>query len=166
MDIFLTILGFILTILGVIGAILPIIPGPITGWAGLLLLYLTKPIEQDWYFLGITLFVAIAILILDYIIPAMGTKKFGGTKYGVYGSTIGLIIGIFSPIPFGIIIGPFAGAFIGEMIYDNKDTNRALKASIGAFIGFLTSSFMKLAIGVVYLIMFVIKAWEYKHVLF
>jgi len=165
MDIVLTVTGFILTILGILGAFLPVIPGPITGWAGLLLLYLTKPITQNWYFLGITLFVALAILILDYIIPAVGTKKFGGSKHGVYGTTIGLIIGLFFP-PLGLIIGPFAGAFVGELIYDSKDTNRALKASIGAFLGFVTSTMMKFTIGIIFFVLFLIKVWDYKEVLF
>ena len=165
MDIVLTVTGFILTILGILGAFLPVIPGPITGWAGLLLLYLTKPITQNWYFLGITLFIALAILILDYIIPAVGTKKFGGSKHGVYGTTIGLIIGLFFP-PLGLIIGPFAGAFVGELIYDSKDTNRALKASIGAFLGFVTSTMMKFTIGIIFFVLFLIKVWDYKDVLF
>ena len=165
MDIVLAVTGFILTILGILGAFLPVIPGPITGWAGLLLLYLTKPITQNWYFLGITLFVALAILILDYIIPAVGTKKFGGSKHGVYGTTIGLIIGLFFP-PLGLIIGPFAGAFVGELIYDSKDTNRALKASIGAFLGFVTSTMMKFTIGIIFFVLFLIKVWDYKEVLF
>ena len=165
MDIVLTVAGFILTILGILGAFLPVIPGPITGWAGLLLLYLTKPVTQNWYFLGITFFIAVAILILDYIIPAVGTKKFGGSKHGVYGTTIGLIIGLFFP-PLGLIIGPFAGAFIGELIYNSKDTNRALKASIGAFLGFVTSTMMKFTIGIIFFVLFLIKVWDYKDVLF
>ena len=116
MEIFLTILGFVFACLGVVGSFLPVLPGPITAWVGLLLLHLTKAVPQDWSYLGITLFIAIAIFILDYFIPAYGTKKFGGTKYGAYGTTIGLLIGLLSPIPFGIIIGAFSGAFVGELL--------------------------------------------------
>ena len=136
MDIFLVILGFIFACLGIIGSFLPVLPGPITSWVGLLLLHLTKAVPQNWTFLGITLAIAVIIFFLDYFIPAMGTKRFGGTKYGVYGTTIGLIIGLLSPIPFGILIGAFVGALVGELIYDSKDTNRAIKASFGAFLGF------------------------------
>lgn len=162
MDIFFLILGFILTILGIIGSFLPILPGPITGWFGLLLLYSTKVIPKDWTFLGITLAIAILIWVMDYLIPAIGTKRFGGSKYGVYGTTIGLIIGLLSPIPFGILIGAFFGALIGELLYDSKDTNRAIKASFGAFIGFLASATIKFSIATVYVILFLIKFWEYK----
>ena len=163
MDIFLAVLGFCFVCLGIIGAFLPVLPGPITSWIGLLLLHLTKVIPQDWWFLGITLAIAIIIFILDYFIPAMGAKRFGGTKYGVYGTTIGLIIGLLSPIPFGIIIGAFLGALIGELIYDSKDTNRALKASFGALLGFITSATIKFSIAVVYFVLFFTTLWEYRN---
>ncbi|CAM1369157.1 conserved membrane protein of unknown function [Tenacibaculum soleae] len=163
MDVFLILVGFCFVCLGIIGAFLPVLPGPITSWIGLLLLHLTKVIPQDWWFLGITLAIAIIIFILDYFIPAMGAKRFGGTKYGVYGTTIGLIIGLLSPIPFGIIIGAFLGALIGELIYDSKDTSRALKASFGALLGFITSATIKFSIAVVYFVLFFTTLWEYRN---
>lgn len=129
-------------------------PGPILGWFGLLFLHLTSVIEQDWLFLGVTLVVAIAITILDYIIPAMGTKKYGGTKYGVWGSMIGLIFGL-GLGPIGIIIGPFIGALVGELIKDSKDSNKALRAAYGSFIGFLLSTGLKFAISLTFFILFV-----------
>ena len=162
MDIFLLLLGFVLVCLGIIGSFLPVLPGPLTSWVGLLLLYSTKIIPMDWTFLGITLALAVLIWILDYFIPAMGTKRFGGTKYGVYGTTIGLIVGLLSPIPFGMLLGAFFGAFIGEMIFDSKDTNRALKASFGAFLGFLASATIKFSIAAVYFVLFIIQFWEFK----
>lgn len=162
MDTFFLIFGFILTLLGIVGSFLPILPGPITGWFGLLLLYSTKIIPSDWTFLGITLAIAILIWVMDYLIPAMGTKRFGGSKYGVYGTTVGLIIGLLSPIPFGILIGAFFGALIGELLYDSKDTNRAIKASFGAFLGFLASATIKFSVATVYVILFVVKFWDYK----
>ena len=162
MDIFLVILGFVFACLGIVGSFLPVLPGPITSWVGLLLLHLTSVIPQNWTFLGITLAIAVFIFILDYFIPAMGTKRFGGSKYGVYGTTIGLIVGLFTPIPFGILIGAFVGALVGELIYDSKDTNRAIKASFGAFLGFLASATIKFSIATVYLVLFIVKFFEYS----
>ena len=162
MDIFLVLLGFVLVILGIIGSFLPILPGPLTSWFGLLVLHCTTVIPMNWIFLSITLAIAILIWILDYFIPAMGTKRFGGSKYGIYGTTIGLIVGLLSPIPFGILIGAFFGALIGELLHDSKDTNRAIKASFGAFLGFLTSATIKFSVSVVYVVLFVIKFWEVK----
>jgi len=165
MDIFLLIIGFLIALLGIIGSFLPVLPGPLTSWVGLLLLYLTIAIPMNWTFLGITLVIAVVIWIIDYFIPAMGTKKFGGTRYGVIGTMIGLVVGLLSPIPFGIIIGPFAGAFIGEIIHE-KNSKKALKAAFGSFLGFLTSSFLKFIAAVIFTGLYVTKFWEYKDAFF
>ena len=100
---------------GLVGSILPVIPGTPLSWLGLIALYLAPSLPFNWTFIIITGVVAIAIYIMDYIIPAIGTKRFGGSKAGAWGTTIGLIVGIFAPIPFGILIGPFAGALVGEL---------------------------------------------------
>ncbi len=165
MDIFLVIIGFCLMCLGLIGSFLPVLPGPLTGWLGLLVLHLTKAIELTWTFLGVTLGVAILFWILDYIIPAMGTKKFGGSKLGVLGTTIGLIIGLILPIPGGFILGAFFGALIGEIIHDSKDTSRAVKAAFGSFLGFLLSATMKFMVSLVFLVLFVYEVIDHWEVL-
>ena len=93
-DITFELLGFIFILLGIVGSFLPILPGPITGWVGLLLLHQSSKITPDTSFLVTTFIIALAVFLLDYIIPALGTKKFGGSKYGVIGSTLGLLIGL------------------------------------------------------------------------
>ena len=160
MDFLLLIIGFLCMVVGILGSVLPILPGPIMSWIGLFLLYFTKTVPQNNWILGITFIATIAITILDYTIPAKGAKRFGGSRYGVWGTNIGLIIGLFFP-PIGFIIGLFVGAFVGEICFNPNDQNRALKAAFGAFLGFLTSSFIKLALGVAYLILFVIVACQY-----
>ena len=165
MDIFLTILAAFFIILGIIGSFLPVLPGPLTSWVGLLILHLTDVIPMNWTFLIITLIVAITIWILDYIIPAMGTKRFGGSKAGMIGTSLGLIIGLLSPIPGGIIIGPFVGALIGELI-NKSEFNKALKAAFGSFLGFLASTFIKFLVALVFLGLFIVKIVEYQDVLF
>ena len=162
MDIFLLTIGFLFVMLGLIGSFLPVLPGPLTSWLGLLILYFTSIVPMNYTFLGITLAIAILIWILDYIIPAIGTKRFGGSTYGVYGTTIGLLIGLLSPIPFGILIGAFLGAFIGEMLHDKKNTKRAFKASIGSLLGLITSATIKFTVALVYAVLFFVKVWEYK----
>ena len=166
MDIFLLVLGFLLIILGILGSFLPVLPGPITSWIGLLVLHLSKSVPMNWTFLGITFAIAFIIWLIDYIIPALGTKKFGGTRYGVIGTTVGLILGLLFFPPFGIIIGPFIGAFIGEMIKDSKDSGRALKAAFGSFIGFLTSTFLKFIAAIIYAGLFFSIFWENKTAFF
>lgn len=166
MEYFLLITGFICMLIGIAGSLLPVLPGPPISWLGLLLLYLTKGIPFSYWILGITLFIAIVVGILDYIIPAKGTKKFGGSQYGVWGTNIGLVIGLIAPIPFGFIIGPFVGALVGELIYDNKDHQRAVKAATGSFIGFLASTFIKFVVCMVYFGLFLAKVWDYRHIWF
>ena len=166
MDLLLLIIGFVLMVLGVFGSFLPVLPGPSLSWIGLVLLYFTNAVPVNYWILAITFLITVLISVLDYVIPAKGTKKFGGSSYGIWGTNIGLIVGIFAPIPFGFIIGPFVGAFIGELIYDYKDHGRAFKAATGSFIGFLASSFMKFVICMMYLGLFVWIVWDNKSGLF
>ncbi|WP_299102230.1 DUF456 domain-containing protein [uncultured Winogradskyella sp.] len=161
MEIFLVLAALLLIILGIVGSFLPILPGPLTSWAGLLVLDFTDGVEMSQTFLIATLVFAIFIYILDYIIPAIGTKRFGGSKAGMIGTTLGLIIGILSPIPFGIIIGPFIGALIGEMIHRN-DIDKALKAAFGSFLGFIASTFMKFVVAIIYLGFFIVKLSQHN----
>ena len=149
-------------ILGLIGAFIPVLPGPLTSWGGLLILSFTGAIDITTSFLGITFGVALLVWVLDYFIPALGTKKFGGTKYGMWGSTIGLLLGLFFFPPIGIIVGPFIGALVGELMHDSKNTNKAFKAAVGSFIGFLFSTGLKFAVSIVYLILFLQYFWEQK----
>lgn len=165
MDILLTILGLFFISLGILGALLPVLPGPPISWIGLLCLYSTKAVPNDSQFLWITLAIALLVTVLDYIIPIFGTKKFGGTKKGVWGSTIGLLVGIFFG-PIGIILGPFIGAFLGELIDDSTDTKKALKAATGSFIGFLFSTGLKLVVGGFYFYYFIETFWNYKSEIF
>lgn len=161
------ILGFLLMLTGILGSFLPVLPGPPVSWVGLLMLSLTKAIPSDWWFLGITLAVAVLVFLLDYIIPVMGTKRYGGSRAGMIGTTIGLLVAIVFPVLgiFGIIIWPFLGALVGE-IANNADQKSALKAAFGSFLGFLTGTFLKFLVAVVYLGLFINKAWEYREGLF
>jgi uncharacterized protein len=164
MDFFLIILGVFFIILGIAGCILPVIPGPPIAYLALLMLQLSSKPPFSIEFMLIFAFLTIAVTILDYIVPVWGTKKFGGSKYGVWGSTIGLIIGLFFG-PLGIIIGPFIGAFIGELIAE-KQAGEALRAALGAFIGFVAGTLMKLAVSIAMAVPFFRESWQYFRNLF
>ena len=81
------------------------------------------------------------------------------------GTTIGLIVGIFTPIPFAILIGPFVGAFIGEIV-NKSDSKTALRAAYGSFIGFLASTFMEFMVALIFFILFIYKGWSYRDFIF
>lgn len=165
MDIILLTIATLFIILGIIGSFLPVLPGPITSWLGLLILHLTDAIPINKSFLIITFAIAIFVWVLDYIIPAIGTKRFGGTKAGMIGTSVGLIVGLVAPIPGGIIIGPFVGAFIGELL-NKADSQTALKTAFGSFIGFLTSTFIKFIVAIIYLGFFIGTIWDFREQLF
>lgn len=168
MDILLTVLGLFLMLLGILGSFLPVLPGPPFSWLGLLVLYLTKAIPNDWRLLGITFFIALAVFILDYIIPAVGTKRFGGSRAGVIGTILGVLMAVIAfPVFnfFGIIIWPFVGALVGELI-NKTNSKHALKAAFGSFVGFLIGTLLKFVLAVAYLVIFLDKMWEYKGAIF
>jgi len=148
MDIILAVIGAALVLIGFIGSILPIIPGPPISWAGLLLLKWTDYVNDHGAAyenaLWILLFFVVLVTILDYVVPILGTKKFGGSKRGVWGATIGVVVGLFFG-PLGIIIGPFLGAYIGEITTGKKE-REALRAAWGSFMGFLLGVGLKLMV--------------------
>lgn len=166
MDILLVVLGFCCMIVGILGSFLPVLPGTPLSFVGLLLLYWTDAVPANYWIIGVTGIITLVVSILDYTIPAQGTKRFGGSKYGIWGTNIGLVVGIFTPIPFGFIVGPFLGALIGELIYNSTDHKRAVKAATGSFIGFLASSFMKFVVCIAFLGIFLSVVWNYRNVLF
>lgn len=166
LELFLLILGLLFCLAGILGGILPLLPGPPLSWLGLLMLYLLPNVPLDYWFLGLTLGLALLILAVDYAMPVIGTKYFGGSRAGTIGSTLGLIIGLFFP-PLGFVLGPFAGAFLGELFFNAKSNSKyALKAAIGSFMGFLASTFMKVLMAIVYLSLFIYKFFEYYETIF
>ncbi|MDX9696610.1 MAG: DUF456 domain-containing protein [Bacteroidales bacterium] len=144
MDYFLLVLSILLIITGLLGCVLPVLPGPPFSFLGLLLLHFTKFADFTVTFLIITAVLAIIVTVLDYIVPIWGTKKFGGSKAGQWGATIGMIIGMLFLGPLGLIFGPLVGAIIGELI-KGTESRQALRAGFGAFIGFLLGVGLKLA---------------------
>ena len=143
LDIVLIVLGILFLLVGLAGCILPVLPGPPLTYIALLLLHFTTKYQFSTKFLVIWALVAIVVTVLDNVIPVWGTKKYGGSKKAVWGSIIGLLAGLFLFPPFGIIIGPFVGAVLGELI-DGKETTAALRSGFGAFMGFLGGTLLKL----------------------
>lgn len=143
MDYLLLALAIILMILGIAGCLLPVLPGPPLTYLGLVVLHFSKFADISKNLFIILGIVAVVVTVIDYVVPIWGTKQFGGSKYGMRGATVGLIIGLFLGPP-GIIIGPFIGAVVGELIFKD-DFKYALKAGFGSLLGFLTGVGLKLA---------------------
>ena len=147
MNVVLIIVAILLVLVGLVGSIVPGIAGPPFSFLGLLVLSFVTGIEYSTGFLVLMGIIAAVVFAVDYVVPAWGTKKLGGTKAGVRGSTIGLILGLLVtfmfPIGFiAVLIGPFIGAYIGEKQVGTED-GKALKAAFGSFVGFLVGTGLK-----------------------
>ena len=143
--IILTIFGFLVLILGLLGCIIPAIPGPPFSYIALILLEIATNGEafttNELIFWGV---VTVLVTALDYIIPVAGAKKYGATKSGIWGSIIGMLIGIIFFPPFGMLIGAFLGAVGGELLV-GKNSPDALKSGWGVFVGTMLGMGLKLA---------------------
>jgi uncharacterized protein YqgC (DUF456 family) len=141
----LIIIGLILAIAGIVGCILPILPGPALSFCALILLAWIK----NWQifsqsFLIVMGVITALLILLDYVAPALGAKKYGASKRGIWGSAIGMIIGIFFIPPWGMIVGAFIGALVGELS-SGKSGRNALRAGWGILIGNVFVVGLKLA---------------------
>ena len=143
MDTLLIILALVFGIVGLLGAVLPALPGAPLSYIGLLLLLPCEGADISSIALWVTgIFLAI-VSILDYIAPAWLTNLSGGGKQATRGSMAGLIAGLFFFPPIGLIVGPFVGAFIGELM-EGSSKGKALKVALMSFVGFLLTTGLKI----------------------
>ncbi|MBK9109828.1 MAG: DUF456 domain-containing protein [Saprospiraceae bacterium] len=143
LDIILISFGFIALLVGLAGSILPL-PGPPLSLLGMFLIHWSHKIDFGSHYLWCFSILTILITILDFVIPAIGQKKFGGSKMGVIGGMLGMFIGLAGGIV-GMLIGTFLGGLIGELLVGNKGP-QAFKASMGSFVGFLFGSLLKMVL--------------------
>lgn len=148
MDIFLAVIAFLCSIIGLIGCIVPILPGIVLNYVALLLLMLTDYGSISLSALIIWGVVTLAVTLIDFYLPAWMTRRFGGTRAGAVGATVGVFAGLFLFPPFGIILGPFFGAVLGELTRDKKNADQALKSGFGSFLAFIVGTGLKLIVGV------------------
>lgn len=149
MEILFFIIAFVLIVLGIVGCIVPMLPGTPLSYAGILLLHFTDQVQFTTTQLIVWLIVVVILQVLDYITPMLGSKYSGGTTYGNRGCIAGTIVGLFF-MPWGIILGPFIGAVIGELL-GGSDINHALKAGLGAMVGFVLGTLLKVIAGFFFL---------------
>jgi uncharacterized protein len=154
MDIFLLVLAVMLLIIGLAGCLLPVIPGPPVSFLALVTVHFTRFADFTVTFLLIMAFFAIAVTIVDLLVPVWASKKTGGSKYGMWGAAIGIIAGIFFLPPYGLIAGPVAGAIAGELLHGRKG-KQALLAGLGSFAGFMLGIGLKLAVSLTITVYFI-----------
>jgi uncharacterized protein len=143
LDILLLILAWLALLIGLAGSVLPI-PGPPVSFVGLLFLHWSRFADftaQELWTLGL---LTVLVTALDMLVPLWGVKRFGGSRYGVWGSVLGLLIGLGAG-PWGIFAGAFLGGLAGELLA-GRSTSEATRAAFGSFIGFLFGMGLKLVL--------------------
>ena len=151
--------GAFLILLGLAGCILPVLPGPPLSFIGLFLLALVKHFSAPLTPTVIILMavITLAVTIGDFVIPLWGARRYGASKWGIWGSVIGMAMGIFFS-PFGMLLGAFIGAVAVEWLVQ-KEKGRAIKAGWGVFIGSLLGTVLKLGVSGMMAYYFVRGLW-------
>ena len=130
--------SIVLLVLGILGTFLPILPGLLLSLCGLLIYKFGTDADLSMAYIWIFSALTAVSIVLNYVIPAKTTRKYGGTRWGSVGSVVGTLAGMFFiPLPFGFLIGMFLGVFIGELLHDANDKKKAWNSTKGAFIGFI-----------------------------
>jgi uncharacterized protein YqgC (DUF456 family) len=146
-------LALLLMLAGLVGSLLPVLPGTP--------LVLVAAIGHRLYFgqagvsnlvLGILVALTLVSVLFDFLSGMLGAKRFGATWRGMTGAVVGGMVGLFFNLP-GIILGPFLGAMLFEMLGD-KEFKQAVRAGLGATVGLLLGIVGKFSIGVVMIILF------------
>lgn len=154
-------IGSVLVLAGLAGCFLPVLPGPPLSFAALLVMGIVCGFAAP---MSVTVIVVMGVItavvsIVDYVVPIIGARRFGATRWGLWGALIGLIAGLVLFPPFGMIIGALLGAVIGELA-GGKDTRAALRAGVGVFVGSVVSLLMKLGAWAVMTYYFVAAALQ------
>ncbi|WP_342432327.1 DUF456 domain-containing protein [Neobacillus sp. FSL H8-0543] len=147
----------ILFVVAFIGLIYPIIPSVLFILAGFLLygaFFSFAPF--GWFFWLIQGLFIVLLFVADYIANMIGVQKYGGSKAGIWGSTIGLLVGPFVIPVLGILIGPFIGAFIAELAVNKRNIQDSLKIGFGSVVGFISSVLTKTIIQLIMIAYFLL----------
>ena len=158
-------LALTMTVVGLVGTILPVLPGLIISFCGVLIYKYGGGGDISMFYIVLFGILTAISAVLNYVIPLKTTKKYGGSRYGSIGGFIGTIVGIFFiPIPFGFLVGMFAGVFIGELMHDRNDRKKAFNATKGALIGFIYGTGFNFLVGLaMFLVVLIdiIKSYEF-----
>jgi uncharacterized protein YqgC (DUF456 family) len=164
MEIILMILAIVLGAIGLVGAVVPVIPGTILSYCGLLCIGFVPACELSVAMLLAWGVVTVVVMVADYFLPAYFSKVCGGTKAGITGATIGAVLGVLFMNVLGIVLGPFIGAVAGEMISGKLPLRKAIVVGLGALMSFFVGTGVKLVVGIWMLCLIVAETWTLMNV--
>lgn len=152
----LLLLGIGLVAVGLAGAVLPALPGLPMVFGGLWLIAWAEGYSQVGpVTLGVLAVLLALGLIMDFVAGSLGAKRFGASPHAVGGAFAGTLVGMFF-FPWGLVIGPFAGAMLGEM-KARKTLEQAARSGVGTWIGLVLGIVAKLVIALVMVAIFVVR---------
>lgn len=145
----------LLVVAGLVGAVLPLLPGPLLLFLGLL----TAAWAEQFRYVGTRTLIVLGLLAaaahaIDFIAGSVGAKRYGASPAAVVGAALGALVGLFFGLP-GVLLGPFVGAVLGELA-SRGDIDAAGRAGVGATIGLILGTAAKLALGFAMIGIFVI----------
>ena len=142
----LIILCSVLMVVGLIGVILPVLPGIPLSWLGLFIYALGTSFERISIATVVIFFIlTVFTLILAFVAPMLGAKKYQASKLGIFGAFLGFTVGIFTFGFWGIILGPLVGAFLGELLV-GRTPKQAFGSALGALLGFVAGTLFKIIV--------------------
>ena len=157
METILLILAGIFLLIGLVGSIVPGLPGMPLAYIGLWIAQATDRVDFSWQMLLVWGIATIVVQVLDYVIAAWGTRRFGGSKYGAWGSTIGVFVGMMFGA-WGFLLGPFIGAVLLEQAH-GEELSKALRSGWGSCLGMLIGTLIKIACCIWMTVSFVQAVW-------
>lgn len=148
----------LLVIAGLAGTVLPLLPGTLLVWAGLLL----GAWIDDFTRVSVLIVVVITLLAalawaLDFVAGLMGAKRAGASKLALVGAAVGTVVGIFMGLV-GVLFMPLVGAAIGEY-WAQKDQQRAAKVALATWLGLMLGMVAKVVISFVMVGIFLVALW-------
>jgi len=155
----LIVIGSIFILLGLAGSIFPVLPGPPLSFIGLFLLSLAKHFSPPLTptFVIVMAVVTILVTAIDHVIPLISARRYGASKWGVLGSFVGMMMGIFWP-PIGMLVGAFIGAVVTEWLIHQKK-GQALRAGWGVLVGIFWGMVLKLGVSGMMAYYFIHALW-------
>jgi uncharacterized protein YqgC (DUF456 family) len=151
-------IAIVLMAIGLIGTLLPIVPGAIIILAAAVLHQIMLGSEKSvgWWNIAALVLLTLLSYALEFAGGYFGAKRFGATKWGAFGATLGAIVGLFYPFP-GLIVGPVVGAIAGELVAGKRLVS-AGRAGWGTLLGNLAGMLGKLTIALVMVSWFLVTA--------
>lgn len=146
-------LSTLLILVGLLGVVVPILPGTTLMLFAMVLHKLLLPSSIAWSALGWIGLVWLISVIIDFGGTLLGTKLFGGSRWGMAGAGGGALIGMFFSLP-ALLLGTIFGAIIAERYVANKTHRESLRSGMGAAVGFVLATVGKLVCAIVMVIQF------------